>query len=515
MAVPDLFKIVARGLQDERLQPGSKGTPSINRYINVYKSTTRWAAQFVRVDFDNLPDFGVQASVTIPRRANFIHRVFLVVTLPDIYSVQNRAAIAAGDASILTRNKFLGPTFGWTNSVGHAIIQSITLEIGGVAIATLDGRLLEALDELYEPAEKLPVKNQLIGRVENYTAFSLLALEPLTVRVPLPFWFTQNLAQSLPIEALSVDTVRCQVKFAGVENLYYTTARVNELNTNYIEKACNPPGFMPALQGATFYQQDDTSTTKIYGASELTPFYGVNGRTIPGIAVPDKLHFQDSYLLVEYISVDDYEAVNLRKSDLEYKVPLYNSLGVQNTEGQVNIRTTIPFNNPTQDIFWTFHNPQADRFNNPFLATRDLSGTDTSFFAPWNTTTDRFQYSYSEPLAEVALYYNGTQRFRHTSPSLFRTLLPLIHYRKAPRFWRYIYVYPFSHGPGCWDDKELGNPYQPKGLANFDKLSRKEITFTMQCDRFGRYPPLQLYLWTTTWNVLRIYGGRAAMLFAI
>ena len=83
--MPDLFKIVARGLQDERLQPGSKGTPSINRYINVYKSTTRWATQFIRVDFDNLPDIGVQASVTIPRRANFIHRLFLVVTLPDIY----------------------------------------------------------------------------------------------------------------------------------------------------------------------------------------------------------------------------------------------------------------------------------------------------------------------------------------------------------------------------------------------------------------------------------------------
>ena len=144
-----------------------------------------------------------------------------------------------------------------------------------------------------------------------------------------------------------------------------------------------------------------------------------------------------------------------------------------------------------------------------------MSGTDTSFFAPWNTTTDRFQYAFSEPLADVALYYNGTQRFKHTTPALFRTLLPLLHYRKAPHFWRYIYVYPFSHGPGCWDDKELGNPYQPKGLANFDKLSRKEITFTMQPDRFGKYPLLHLYLWTTTWNVLRIYGGRAAMLFAV
>ena len=43
----------------------------------------------------------------------------------------------------------------------------------------------------------------------------------------------------------------------------------------------------------------------------------------------------------------------------------------------------------------------------------------------------------------------------------------------------------------------------------------KTIVFTMQADRFGKYPLLHLYLWTTTWNVLRIYGGRAAMLFAV
>lgn len=514
MSVPDLFKIVARGMQDERLQPGTKGRPSIERYMRVYKATTRWAAQFVRVDFDNQPDFGIQASVTLPRQSNFLHRIFLVVTLPDIYTVQNQAAIAAGDSSIYTQQKFLGPTFSWTNSIGHAIIDTITLEIGGVAVATLDGRLLEILDELYEPPEKIAVKNEMIGRVENYTVFSLLTPKPITVRVPLPFWFTQNLAQSLPIDALSADAVMCKVKFSGVENVYYTTARINELNHDYVENKCNPPGAMPSIQGASFYVANDNSPTLIYGASDQDPFYGVKGNTIPLITVPTKLHFQDAYLLAEYISVDDYEAINLRSADLEYKVPLYNALEVQDTNGQAYIRTVIPFNNPTQDLIWMFHNSAANSFNTPFLATRDLSGNGSTFW-PWQIDSTRFAYSYSEPIQAVSLFYNGTQRFHHTLPSFFRTLMPLLHYRKAPHFWRYIYCYPFSHGPGCWDDKELGSPYQPKGLANFDKLSRKEIAFKMNPDRNGKYPALELYLWTTTWNVLRIYGGRAAMLFAI
>ena len=512
--MPDLFKIVARGMQDERLQPGPKGRPSVDRYMRVYKATTRWAAQFVRVDFDTQPDFGIQASVTLPRQSNFLHRVILVVTLPDIYTVQNQAAIAAGDASIYTQKKFLGPTFGWTNSIGHAIIDTITLEIGGVAVATLDGRLLEVLDELYEPPEKIEVKNQMIGRVQNYDVFSLLKPTPITVHVPLPFWFTQNLAQSLPMDALSVDTVMCKVKFNSVENAYYTTARVNPLNHDYVENKCNPTGTMPVFQGSVFYVANPNSPISIYGASDKDPFYGIKGNTIPDITVPKKLHFQDAYLLAEYISVDDFEATNLRSSDLEYKVPLYNTLEPQDTNGQPSVRTVIPFNNPTQDLLWMFQNVKAKDYNCHFLATRDLSGNG-SIFWPWQVDSTKFAYSYSEPIQAVSLFYNGTQRFHHSSPSFFRTLMPLLHYRKAPHFWRYIYCYPFSHGPGCWDDTELGNPYQPKGLANFDKLSRKEIVFKMTHDRYGKYPQLELYLWTTTWNVLRIYGGRAAMLFAI
>ena len=81
MSVPDLFKIVARGLQDTRLQPKQRSLADLSQYISVYKASTRWAAQFVRVDFDTNPDFGLQASVTLPRKYDFIHRIILTVVL--------------------------------------------------------------------------------------------------------------------------------------------------------------------------------------------------------------------------------------------------------------------------------------------------------------------------------------------------------------------------------------------------------------------------------------------------
>lgn len=519
MAVPDLFKIVTRGLQDTRLQPEEdvlRGIPDVGRYLSVYKATTRWAAQFIRVDFDNQPNFGVQASVTIPRKGEFVHRLFLVIQLPDIYAIQLAAARAAGDKNLLERKNFLGPVFGWCNSIGHTIIETIHLEIGGVRIASLDGRLLEVLDELYEPTEKLAVKNAMIGRVENYSVTSLLTETPLKLYIPLPFWFTQHLAQSLPIEALSIDQVRCQVTFRPIDDLYFTNARISEKNSYYkpAENPCDPPGAMNQFLGAKFYQSGNNGDPLVFAIDDNTNQFGVRGKEIPGISVPSVWNITESYLLAEYISVDDFEAVNLRTSDLEYKIPLYNAMAPVDTKGQTNVRVSIPFTNPTQDIMWVFHNVEADRYNSHFLATRDLSGTNNER-VPWDLDSTNFRFSYSEPISEVSLFYNGVQRFSHAQPSLFRTFLPLYHYRKSSVYWRYIYVYPFGVGQGSWDDRELGNPYQPKGLANFDKLSKKEMLFTMTSNWLGQYPPLRLYMWTTSWNILRIYGGRGALLFAV
>lgn len=83
--------------------------------------------------------------------------------MPDIWVDQNRAHIAAENLG----KTFAGPQFGWTNSLGHALIQQATLEIGGSRVEQIDGRLLEAHDEFDTPLEKVLNKNDLICRKDN------------------------------------------------------------------------------------------------------------------------------------------------------------------------------------------------------------------------------------------------------------------------------------------------------------------------------------------------------------
>jgi hypothetical protein len=78
--------------------------------------------------------------------------------MPDIWTPQAKARVAAGSQNVI-------PSFGWTNSLGHALIANAQLEIGGARAEVLDGRLLEVLDEFNTPLEKVLTKNNLLNSI--------------------------------------------------------------------------------------------------------------------------------------------------------------------------------------------------------------------------------------------------------------------------------------------------------------------------------------------------------------
>ena len=192
--------LVSTGLADARLM-SSKGNPDIHQFIHVVNKTTRWAAQWNKVDFDGTPEFGQRVSVTVPMIGELINGVMVVVEMPDIYTAQLLAIqVANGNTAIQTidRNNlgnFLGPLFGWTNSLGHAMIQQVELEIGGQIVETFDGRLLEILDELNETTESAIAKNFMIKRTANgYTIKEATVLSPVN----------QHALRQVPVNARAV-----------------------------------------------------------------------------------------------------------------------------------------------------------------------------------------------------------------------------------------------------------------------------------------------------------------------
>ena len=515
--VASLLRVLHSGIQNTRLMPPAK-QPRITMYTKVFTRAGRFTTQFVRLDFDTKPTFGTAATLTIPRNGHLVSRLYLVTTMPDIKTQQAKAK-ARCDVSGLT---FLGPKFGWTNSLGHALISEASIEIGGSRIERLDGRLLEVLDEFYTPLEKTTLMNDILPRKQNgFKVGCFGGLEdnqfPLTTAVtPLPFWFScGDPGAFLPIDAIQADSTILKINFAPLANAYVSSQQRTPLQPN---SSVAGDAYPPILDSPFYFQG---GTTPVFGLNG-NPNTSVNATAVPGIRMPNILRLGDTYVLAEYVYLDKPEANRFRLADLQ--IPIAQHYPFEPTDTQTLPQVTIPLKvpNPTRNLFFYLQRFEAQRYNAPFLATRDISGAGTG--VPWwpdasgLSVTDlgdiapAFSTRDSEPLQTIRLVYEGKLvRFFTESPSIFRSLLPSYEMRKSPWINRYYYTLAFGLDHG------LLPPSTPSGEANLDKMLSIDLQLGLTPDTGSVNPNAVqryfVYVWAETYNIFRVYGGRAGLMF--
>jgi hypothetical protein len=508
--VASLLKPLTTGIQDARIY----FKPTFAPFVRLWNTTSRFTTQMIRLDFDSTPTFGGTAFFRLIRKGHLITRLFLVTTMPDIYTAQ-ATAIAQADASGAA---FLGPRFGWTNSLGHALIASTTLSIGNTEIETLDSRLMEILDEYTIPLEKTTVANRLLKRLDNgftQTSFGNTG-QPTVATTPLPFWFSRgDSGCAFPIDAILQDDVRIGVTFRGINGLYYTNSRAATPGIQGTDGA----NLWPMIS-SRFYQADPSGTViPGLGTGQLAvPVPG--GTTMPGLFLPG-----DTYIMAEYVYLDQPEANRFRLADLQVPIVQHYTIQPWPTNGLPRARIPIDVPNPCRDLFWMVQRLEAPSYNAHFLATRDLYGvTDPSSSIWWPdaiglSSTEpgflqpAFALSDSEPLSAIALMYQGSLvRLRTQTPAIFRSILPSWEQKKSPWVNRYYYNWSFGlyNGYTPWS--------RPKGEANLDKITNRELLLeflpSRGCNDIRFFPSYTVYVYAATYNILRVYGGRAGIMFA-
>ena len=516
--VASLLKVISSGIQDERLTFRHTLFPFKKIWIKAGRFTTQWG----RLDFENTPTFGNTAYFRILRKGHLVTRLFLVAQMPDIYSTQK----AAQDAQPLSP---IYPKFGWTNSLGHALVEQLTLDIAASRVETIDSRLLEILDEFNTPLEKVPIVNELIKRKDHgFTQQSFgwpptpIQLTPPipyneTVIVPLPFWFTRgDFGCALPIDAIPMDEVRVGITFRNLNGCYYT-------DTHVPNTSLEPGTSLWTLPGSNFY----TAPPQAPPLNPGNPILNANG--IP-IQMPLNLQLGECYILAEYVYLDQNEANRFRLADLQMPVVQHYAMNPFQTRSLPTARIRLDIPNPTRDIFFMLNRQEAPRYNAYFLATRDLTGnantlpdfTKTPWWpdalglyanAPSSFLRPGFSLSDSEPLLAYELDYEGNLvRFRTQGPALFRSVIPSYEQRKTPWVNRYYYNLPLAIQNGY-------TPFsRPQGEANLDKIVNRDLVLQLRPVRGNIggtvVPSYVVHIYAATYNILRVYGGRAGMMFA-
>jgi hypothetical protein len=191
------MQLVAYGAQDVYLT----GNPQITFFKVVYRRHTNFSCEVIEQSFNGTADFGRKVSVEVTRNGDLVTNMHLRVKLP---------ALEVGE----------GQKAAWVRRVGHALISSVEVTIGG---ATIDKQYGTWLDVWYELARRAGDLERGFARmVGDYSELTKLegarsgstAKPSATLFVPLQFWFNRNTGLALPLIALQYHEVRVNVEFA-------------------------------------------------------------------------------------------------------------------------------------------------------------------------------------------------------------------------------------------------------------------------------------------------------------
>lgn len=300
-----LLQLVAYGAQDIYLT----GSPQITFFKVVYRRHTNFAMESIEQTFNGAADWGRKVTCTISRNGDLIHRMYFVVTLPKI-DVQN------------------GQAFRWLDWLGHIIVDTVEIEIGGQRIDKHYGNWLHIWNELTQTAGHQTGYANMVGQTPKLTNIAFLppdasatanvditggrqslTVPSTTLYIPLQFWFNRNPGLALPLIALQYHEVKVNIEIAKVSNTYWAAdVEITSGTPNQLQVSTNLSSVkVPSLSYASLY--------------------------------------------VDYIYLDTDERRRFAQVSHEYLIEQLQFTGDESVSA-VNNKIKLNFNHPTKELIW-------------------------------------------------------------------------------------------------------------------------------------------------------------------
>ena len=200
------MQLVAVGAQDGYLT----GDPKITFFRSVYKQHTPFAIESVQQVNQGTVDFGKRFTVTVSRHGDLVGPMYLEVDLPDLTG--------------------LGASY--INHVGHALIKSCEVEIGGTKIDKIYGEWLQINNELTQTSERREGYNRMVGSYDTVPHATTLNVTGGKLYIPLNFWFTQSPSSAIPLIQLTHHDVKIHFQLRPLAELVRTPPLGSVPNVN-------------------------------------------------------------------------------------------------------------------------------------------------------------------------------------------------------------------------------------------------------------------------------------------
>jgi Major capsid protein N-terminus/Large eukaryotic DNA virus major capsid protein len=436
-----LLQLVAYGAQDVYLT----GNPQITFFKTVYRRHTNFAIEAIEQTFQGTADFGKKVTCTISRNGDLINRIYLQVQLP-----------ALSVSSVYADNAVRPDAVAWTNSVGHALIRYVTIEVGGQKIDTHYGEWLEIWNSLTQVSEKENGYNHMVGTYNAPGSFPTNATSSRIYYIPLMFWFCRNPGLSLPLIALQYHEVKINLEFRNAIELVIGVdaggARDFAANTQSIR---------------------DNAGLSIVNAA----------------------------LWVDYVYLDTEERRRFAQMSHEYLIDQLQTGGPESIQiDQISQKNRLNYNHPVKELIWTLqwaaNFTYGTAYNDWFNFSSSIPGT-----PELNNAVDL--------MSSALILLNGHERFSARPQTYFRLVQPYQHHTRIPE--NFIYLYSFGLRP---------EEHQPSGTINMSRIDNAYLKYDMtnisilpdDVSWSGQQGQIQIY--ATNYNVFRVMSGMGGLAYS-
>jgi len=491
--------LAARGVEDIFLSED----PQITYFKLVYRRHTNFSIEEIRQNFiQKTIDFNTKVTALITKSGDLINQSSLVITLPQIDQVADNITKVA-----------------WIKNIGYRIIKSIDIEINGRLINRHYGEWMYLWNELFNPQYDRAAK--IIGNIDELTTFTN-GKSSYKLYVPLQMWFCKNAGNALPLIALLYSDVKINVEFNSLDyclkvspsHVIYCDADIVNFNENEIIVQ-NIDGIIAAgyfssydiLNRQLYYYKITTNNfssipygtinTSKYQIIGSTTNFSVNPYTqqatskiitpqsYPQNPVTTNLHLGDTYLLVNFIYLDDDERLRFSQSKNDYLIDQlffteYNEVNGPMEMIELNVDNPAKFTLFVLQLAYQYNAKNYDNYTDSF---------------------DPNLYSASNLITNATILLNDKERITFRDSKYFENVQQYQYARNTGPVGVNMYSYAIDI-----------NSTQPSGSCNMSKIETirakilvNPILSTNNLGYFRAYNECH--------NILRISNGFGALLF--
>ena len=368
-----LLQLVAYGAQDVYLT----GNPQITFFKVVYRRHTNFSLESIQQTFNGKFDWGSRVTCQISRNGDLVHKMYVEVELEKLVDKPN-------DFITANVNRYV-------NYIGHRLLKSVEVEIGGQRIDKQYSHWMYIWNELSLNVGKKDGYGEMIGADSDMTSF-----ENNKVYVPLEFWFCRNIGLALPLIALQYHEVKVNIEIETFNNCTYN--------------------------GTAYTKNSDVSSSSIKS-------------------------IKNASLWCDYVFLDTDERKRFAQLSHEYLIEQVqlNENGLTTTSEQ---SVPLTMNHPVKELIWTLNDDTKKTHQNQWYNYTNTSNFERTGENSIDSTTTLFgvEPDGDNSISSASLQLNGNDRFAKRTGEYFSLVQPYQHHTNIPSNAG-INVYSFAVKP--------------------------------------------------------------------